>query len=84
MPTIKLINQHFPNYSEVVSEALTDEEVAKPTEEILNRLTTEQIVGCIAWHFRRDHFSEGSLISDSIANGYMLMLLKAFVVKTHV
>ena len=74
----------IPNYSEVVSEALTDEEVAKPTEEILNRLTTEQIVGCIAWHFRRDHFSEGSLISDSIANGYMLMLLKAFVVKTHV
>ena len=34
------------------------------------------VLACIAWHFRRDHFSEGSLISESIAEGAMLRLLR--------
>lgn len=33
-------------------------------------------LACTAWHFRRDHFSEGSLISESIASGDMLRLLR--------
>lgn len=33
-------------------------------------------LACIAYHFRRDHFSEGSLISESIASGAMLRMLR--------
>ena len=56
--------------------------VAEPTEEELKALFAEQILGCIAWHFRRDHFSNGSLIDSSIAEGHMLRMLKVYVEKT--
>ena len=69
------------NYMEVVEEAGMKNKVAEPTEEELNALTAEQILGCIAWHFRRDHFSNGSLIDSSIAEGHMLMMLKAYAEK---
>ena len=69
------------NYNELVEEAGMKNKVAEPTEEELNALTAEQILGCIAWHFRRDYFSNGSLISSSIAEGHMLRMLKAYVEK---
>ena len=69
------------NYMELVEEAGMQNKVAEPTEEDLKALTAEQILGCIAWHFRRDYFSNGSLISSSIAEGHMLRLLKAYVGK---
>ena len=69
------------NYMELVEEAGMKNKVAEPTEEELKVLTAEQILGCIAWHFRRDYFSNGSLISSSIAEGHMLRLLKAYVGK---
>lgn len=37
-------------------------------------LDREETLAAIAWHFRRDHFREGSLISDSIAKGALLRL----------
>lgn len=39
-------------------------------------LSYECALACIAYHFRRDHFCEGSLINDSIASGAMLSLLR--------
>ena len=69
------------NYSDLVEEAGMKDKVAEPTEEELKALTAEQILGCIAWHFRRDYFSNGSLISSSIAEGHMLRMLKAYVEK---
>ena len=69
------------NYNELVEEAGMQDKVAEPTEEDLKALTAEQILGCIAWHFRRDYFSNGSLISRSIAEGDMLRLLKSYVGK---
>ena len=69
------------NYNELVEEAGMQDKVAEPTEEDLKALTAEQILGCIAWHFRRDYFSNGALISSSIAEGHMLRLLKAYVGK---
>ena len=60
------------NYSDLVEEAGMKDKVAEPAE---------QILGCIAWHFRRDYFSNGSLISSSIAEGHMLRMLKAYVEK---
>ena len=67
------------NYMELVEEAGMKNKVDEPTEEELKALTAEQVLGCIAWHFRRDYFSNGSLISSSIAEGHMLRLLKAYV-----
>ena len=69
------------NYSELVEEAGMQDKVGTPTEMDLKGLSAEQILGCIAWHFRRDYFSNGSLISSSIAEGHMLRMLKAYVEK---
>ena len=69
------------NYSDLVEEAGMKDKVAEPTEEDLKAITAEQILGCIAWHFRRDYFSNGSLISSSIAEGHILRMLKAYVEK---
>lgn len=69
------------NYMDLVEEAGMKNKVSEPTEEDLKALTAEQILGCIAWHFRRDYFSNGSLIDSSIAEGHMLRMLKAYVEK---
>ena len=69
------------NYSELVEEAGMQDKVGAPTEMDLKGLPADQILGCIAWHFRRDYFSSGSLISSSIAEGHMLRMLKAYVEK---
>ncbi len=69
------------NYMELVEEAGMQDKVAEPTEEELKTLSADQILGCIAWHFRRDYFSNGSLIDSSIAEGHMLRMLKAYVEK---
>ena len=69
------------NYTDLVESCGMDGKVAGPSEEDLARLSSEQLLGCIAWHFRRDHFTNGALISDSIADGHMLRMLKAFAEK---
>ena len=68
------------NYREVIDEAGLDEKlVSDPTDEFIKQLNEQQIIACIAWHFRRDHFSEGSLISDSIGNGKVLRYFEALI-----
>lgn len=69
------------NYSELVEEAGMQDKVGALAEVDLKGLSADQILGCIAWHFRRDHFSNGSLIDSSIAEGHMLRMLKAYVEK---
>ncbi len=69
------------NYRELVEECGGDAWVGNPTDEKLELLDAEHVLGCIAWHFRRDHFAEGSLIDDSIADGHMLCMLKSYVSK---
>ncbi len=70
------------NYREVIDEAGLDERlVSDPTDEFIEQLNEQQIIACIAWHFRRDHFSEGSLISDSIGNGKLLQYFEALIGK---
>jgi len=71
------------NYSDLVEAGGMKDTVASPKEEDLNTLSAEQILGCIAWHFRRDHFNNGSLIHNSIAEGYMLRMLKAYYEKVN-
>ena len=68
------------NYREIVESAGLQRIVQTPSEDNLKGLTREQILACIAWHFRADYFNNGSLINTSIAEGYMLNLLKAYTV----
>ena len=69
------------NYSEIVKKCGTENEIAKPTQGFIDALTADQVLACIAWHFRRDHFIEGSLVNDSIAEGYMLLMMKCYLSK---
>ena len=56
-----------------------NQDLAQPTKEWLDTLTEKQILAVIVWHFRRDHFSEGSWIADSGADGHMAVLVDALL-----
>ena len=58
-----------------------EEAVFKASEEFINSLSEKGIIACIAWHFRRDHFCEGSLINESFTDGSLLKLFKALLNK---
>ena len=58
---------------------LSDRDLSCPTKEWLDTLTDRQILATIAWHFRRDHFVEGTWISDSVADGHMAVLVDALL-----
>ena len=74
------VNLVIHNYGEIVAESKLDERlVSAPTDEFMRQLSEQQIVACTAWHFRRDHFSEGSLISDSIGNGKLLKYFETLI-----
>ena len=68
------------NYWEVVESAYLEKIVNEPSEEMLKGLTEEQILGCIAWHFRADHFNNGSLSisSDETCEYYNYCLVGGF------
>lgn len=72
------------NYSELVESGRMKDKVAKPTEKDLNDLSAEQVLGCIAWHFRRDYYDNGYLMAYSIAEGHMLRMLKIYADKEKV
>ena len=58
---------------------LSDRDLVQPTKEWLDTLTAKQILAVIAWHFRSDHFSEGSWIADSVVHGHMAVLVDALL-----
>lgn len=65
------------NYHDVLQRWNLDERsVADATPAWLETQPYLCVLASIAWHFRRDHFSEGSLISESITEGAMLRLLR--------
>ncbi len=70
------------DYDKVVDDEMLKDIVSESTREMLDNLSAEQILACIAWHFVRDNFCEGSLVSISIACGYMLTMLKMYVEKS--
>ena len=70
------------NYGQIIEETgISDRDLQRPKEEWADSLTEDQLLASIAWHFRRDHFSEGSWIADSVANGYMLVLVQSYLKK---
>lgn len=65
------------NYHQVIQEYHLDEvDIITVTPDWLKVQPYLPTLACIAYHFRRDHFSEGSLISESIASGAMLRMLR--------
>lgn len=70
----KYMEQEMAEYYANLRRMLKDNENANNA----GTSTPYEVARCIAWHFRRDHFCEGSLISDSIAGGHMLRLLKCY------
>ncbi len=68
------------NYREVIEDGkISDIDLISPSKKWLVTLTKEQILAVIAWHFRRDHFSEGSWICKSVAEGHMAVLVDALL-----
>ena len=73
-------NVVITDYGQIVEDGkLPDRDLAQPTKEWLDTLTAKQILAVIAWHFRKDHFSEGSWIADSVAGGHMAALVNALL-----
>lgn len=65
------------NYCEVIEYwNLNEQEITVANPAWLERQHYLCILASIAWHFRRDHFCEGSLIHDSIASGALLRLFR--------
>ena len=68
------------DYGQVVEDGkLSERDLVQPTNEWLDTLTEKQILAVIAWHFRRDHFSEGGWIADSVADGHRAVLVDALL-----
>ena len=68
------------DYDQVVEDGkLPGRDFAQPTKEWLHTLSEKQIFAVIAWRFRRDHFSEGSWITDSVADEHMAVLVGALL-----
>ena len=70
------------NYTKIIKSAGLDEkDIAEPSEAFLKKLSEKEILAIITWHFRRDYYTKGSLYGESIANGWLLKLLKAYRTK---
>lgn len=70
------------NYGKIIEKSgISEKDLAHPSKEWIESLSKDQILACIAWHFRRDHFVEGSWRNDSVANGHMLDLARGYLGK---
>jgi len=68
------------DYGQIIEEGeFSEEQLSHTTDEWCQSLTKKQLLGVIAWHFRRDHFCEGSWISDSVAEEHMMVLVDSIL-----
>ena len=69
-------NLIISNYKDILDASNFQERaMIQADENWVKTLSNEQLLACISWHFRRDHFNEGSLISESIATGALLRFM---------
>ncbi len=54
-----------------------EELVFNPTDEFIQSLSLDNVLRCIACHFREERWREGFLIKESFTNGSLLKLFKA-------
>lgn len=69
-----IVRQDYRKFGEDIQEAIFE-----PTDEFVEKLSEVDLIRCIAWHFRADHFDNGCLISDSLASGSLLKYFKALL-----
>ena len=62
------------DYGEYFSPSDPEPHVAR--QEWVEKLSLQQLLAAIAWHFRMDHFCFGSMQNDSIPSGALLRLFK--------
>ena len=66
----------FNQYMQTIEE---DPIIFDPTDEYIASLDELQIICCITYHFRADHWDNGFLISTSFVNGSLLKYFKALL-----
>ena len=54
-----------------------EELVFNPTDEFIQSLSLDNVLRCIACHFREERWREGFLIKESFTNGSLLKFFKA-------
>ena len=65
------------NYRQVIEKwELHDQDIASVSPEWLSVQPYICVLASIAWHFRRDHFQNGALISESIASGALMRIFR--------
>lgn len=65
------------NYRQIMDEhELVEDDVIRAEKEWVARLSIQETAACLAYHFRLDHFQEGSLIREGIADGRILRLIE--------
>lgn len=70
------------NYRDVIERTGIDQSrIWKPTKEWAASLNKIQIIACVAYHYRADHFNDGSLISTSIGKGLLIPFFEAYIEK---
>ena len=65
----------FNGYNEFEEDPL----IFDPTDEFISKLDEHQIICCISYLFREDHWSNGSLIQERFTNGSLLKYFKALL-----
>ena len=55
---------------------LDEEKITNAEKDWVGQLSIEGAAACLTYHFRKDHFCEGSLIQNGIANGCVLRLME--------
>ena len=71
------------NYGELLERLNPDRWIMDPRhlQQFIRKQDAPHILACIAYHFRADHFDNGSLISKSIASGILLQMMAAYLEK---
>jgi hypothetical protein len=68
------------DYYEIIDNSALDVRmISNPDVAWIQGLTREEILACVAWHFRADYFAEGALVRHSIGDGVLLKFFKALL-----
>ena len=68
------------DYYEIIDNSALDVRmISNPDESWIQNLTRDEVLACVAWHFRADYFAEGALIRHSIGDGVLLKFFKALL-----
>lgn len=73
----------IPKYREIIEQAGLDNNlVINPTSEWVATLTKQQILACVAYHFRADHFDNGRLYRYSVGEGKLIPYFEEYLCKS--